>query len=53
VLTVIVNSGTVPEARFSLYPEYPPVVAGADEDAAAGAAGAPAAGWNPEKITRN
>jgi hypothetical protein len=46
----MVNSGTVPAARFSLYPEYPPVVAGADEDAAGAAA---SAGWNPEKITRN
>ena len=51
MLTVIVNSGTVPPARFSLYPEYPPVLDGVDEDAAAGAAAA--AGWNPEKITRN
>ena len=46
---MIVNSGTVPAARLSLYPVYPPPLDGVDEDAA-GAAAAPA-GWNPEKIT--
>lgn len=47
----MVNSGTVPAARLSLYPEYPPPLVGADEDAA-GAATA-TAGWKPEKITAN
>jgi len=37
----MVNSGTVPAARFSLYPEYPPLLG-------AGAA----ADWKPEKMTR-
>ena len=51
MLTVMVNSGTVPAARLSLYPEYPPPL-GAAEDAEAGAAAA-ATGWKPEKITGN
>ena len=49
----MVNSGTVPAARLSLYPEYPPPLVGADEDDAGAGAAAAAAGWNPEKITGN